>query len=100
MWAWGYEADSMLGDGSGCSQTDCERANPEQIQGLDSVTQLAGGVTSGFALRSDGTVRAWGHSSTGEFGDGNRFETVPTPRKIESLAGIVSIGDSGAAVRG
>ena len=100
VWAWGYRAGSALGDGSDCSQTECERVTPQKIEGLDSVKQVAGGVTSGFALRSDGTVWAWGSSSSGEFGDGNPFETVPTPRKIESLAGIVSIGDGGAAVRG
>ncbi|MEV6604229.1 hypothetical protein [Kutzneria sp. NPDC051319] len=100
VWAWGDMASSMLGDGSDCGQTGCERVDPQQIPGLDSVTQLAGGTMSGFALRTDGTVWAWGHTFTGEFGDGRGVETVPTPRKIESLAGIVSIGDSGAAVRG
>ncbi|EWM14432.1 hypothetical protein [Kutzneria sp. 744] len=100
VWAWGYQGGSALGDGSDCSQTSCDSATPAQIQGLASVTQLAAGGTAGFALRTDGTVWAWGHASEGEFGDGVRFQTVPKPRKIESLAGIVSIGDSGAAVRG
>ena len=68
VWAWGYNYYGQLGDGSTDSSTG-NRSTPVQVSGLRGVIALAGGGYHSLALKSDGTVWAWGrnyHSQLGE----------------------------------
>jgi alpha-tubulin suppressor-like RCC1 family protein len=99
VWAWGYNGDGSLGDGSVST-----RLSRVRVSIPADVTQIAAGFTTGYALRADGTVWAWGSNGgalgNGAFGTG--CDTVPvgpgcravTPAKVPGLTGVVSIAAS------
>jgi alpha-tubulin suppressor-like RCC1 family protein len=71
VWAWGRNSDGQLGDGTTTGKTP-----PMQVQGfggsgyLTGVIAVAGGGTHTDALKSDGTVWAWGGNAYGQLGYG------------------------------
>ena len=77
--AWGNNLYGQLGDG-----TKTERNSPVEVHGLNGVTAVSVGE-DGYhtvALKSDGTVVAWGGNSSGQLGDGTTTDyhspvTVP-----------------------
>jgi alpha-tubulin suppressor-like RCC1 family protein len=95
VWAWGNPGSGALGDGS---ITSTGRV-PVQVSGLTSVRAIAAGLSSGYALKDDGTVWAWGQNANGELGDGTTTARS-TPVRVGTLTGITAIGagTSGYAV--
>ncbi len=89
VWAWGDNSSGQLGDGS-----TTYRTTPVQVSGLSGVTAIAvGGGEYGHhtvALKSDGTVWAWGWNYYGQLGDGTTTERY-TPVPVSSLSGITTI---------
>jgi len=71
VWAWGYNNYGQLGDG-----TTTQRNTPVQVSGLTGIAGLTGvvdiaaGYFHSLALKSDGTVWAWGSNSEGLLGNG------------------------------
>lgn len=58
------------------------------------------GEYAGYALKSDGTVYAWGNNGVGQLGNGTTT-TNTTPVQVSGLTGITTIasgGDTGYAV--
>jgi len=51
---------------------------------------IAGGGFHSLALRSDGTVWAWGENDTGELGDGSATNRA-TPVQVSGLTGVAAI---------
>lgn len=64
---------------------------PVPVRGLDSVVQLVAGTHTVYALKSDGTVWAWGSAAGGAI-PGAAAEDVPVPIKIAGLSGVDSLG--------
>jgi alpha-tubulin suppressor-like RCC1 family protein len=64
VWAWGYNGNGQLGDG-----TTTERTTPVQVLQLQSqlqnVVSIAAGQDFSVALKSDGTVWGWGYNGNG-----------------------------------
>lgn len=91
VWTWG---DSLTGTSpSGTDET------PVQVPGLtgigsvgvsSSVIEGYGGDAAYAVRKSDGTVWAWGHNSTGELGDGN-LNSSKTPVQVSGLTGVVAV---------
>ena len=75
-----------LGDG-----TTTTRLAPVQVTGLTGVTQVAGGCHHSLALRSDGTVWAWGGNSAGQLGRGTITGDEVTAAPVSGLAGVTKI---------
>jgi RHS repeat-associated protein len=102
LWDWGYNFYGQLGDGN-TSNSDV----PVQVSGLTRITSAVGFAEDnyfGLALRSDGTVWAWGQNSSGQLGNGTTTSSY-VPVQVSGLTGVtdVSIGDVGAfavALRG
>ena len=72
LWAWGYNGDYSIGDG-----TDTDQYSPVPVVfeadtsvPLSDVIAASAAISHTLALRSDGTVWAWGWNPYGEIGDG------------------------------
>ena len=99
VWAWG----DGNGNGGGGSIA------PLSARGLSDVVALAvvcpspgaGEPNTGYALRKDGTVWAWGTGSDGELGNGTA-STSSAPVQVHHLSGVVAVaggGDTAYALR-
>ena len=64
VWAWGWNAQGQLGDGTTDDHTTPVVAN------LSDVAAIAAGNAQTVALKNDGTVWAWGWNQYGQLGDG------------------------------
>jgi alpha-tubulin suppressor-like RCC1 family protein/regulation of enolase protein 1 (concanavalin A-like superfamily) len=86
VWAWGSNTNGQLGDGTQSNN----RSLPVQVWGLNGVVAVAAGEKYSLALKSDGTVWAWGLATHGRLGTGNTTQRL-TPVKVNGLSSIVSI---------
>ncbi|MGB9179636.1 MAG: hypothetical protein WCB68_10375, partial [Pyrinomonadaceae bacterium] len=101
IWVWGYNVAGQLGDNS-----TTERHAPVQVLGpggagtLDGIISVSGGFIYSLALKSDGTVWAWGYNAYGQLGD-NTFTTRATPVQVlgpggaGTLSGVIAISARG-----
>ncbi|MHA7963918.1 stalk domain-containing protein [Paenibacillus sp. CAU 1782] len=68
VWAWGDNTEGELGDGTksvynGATRSYIANENkavPVQVEGLRDVVSIASGFADSYAIKSDGTVWAWG----------------------------------------
>lgn len=88
LWAWGENDFSQLGDG-----TTTNRSAPVQI-GLDTdwVSVSGGGYAHTVALKSDGSLWAWGRNNYGQYGNGTTVAS-PIPVYIPVDGCALSISD-------
>jgi len=105
VWAWGYNLNGRLGDG-----TETDRTTPIQVKGgesgeefLTDIVAISAGSSHSLALKADGTIWAWGGNSRGALGNGTRTMQITTPVQVkggesgeEFLTDIVAIS-AGAA---
>ncbi|HLH25770.1 MAG TPA: hypothetical protein VK066_24900 [Chloroflexota bacterium] len=107
--AWGTNFSGQLGNGTTAGVGSCPSCNPSpgQVPGLSNLTALEGGNGHTLALRSDGTVWAWGNNGSGQLGNGTTSTggcaCIPTPGQVVDLSGAVGIAagfDHSLAVKG
>ena len=84
---WGYDGQGELGDGS---TAQVYRLKPAPVPGLTGIVQIAAGAGQVLALKSDGTVWAWGSNFYRQLGDGTQTDR-PTPFQIPGLTGISQV---------
>jgi alpha-tubulin suppressor-like RCC1 family protein len=97
VWTWGDDSLKQLGD-SGCGSSPtghrgpCRVSSvPHQVPSLTKVVAIAAGGDSGYALRRDGTVWAWGDNEFGELGNGMRSLDEGAPVRVKGLHHVVAI---------
>src|SRR5437762_10266468 len=87
-WGWGDNADGQLGNGT------ITRYGGEpvavQVKNLTNVQALAGGSNFSVALKTDGTVWAWGNNGWGQLGQGN-YQSSTVPLQVPGLRGVRAI---------
>ncbi len=86
VWAWGGNGHGEIGNGT-ISQ---HQLTPVQVTGLTGVTKIAAGADFGLALRSDGTVWAWGDNQSGQLGNGTTANSL-IPIQVSGLSQVTSI---------
>ncbi|GAB3429699.1 RCC1 domain-containing protein [Actinophytocola sediminis] len=113
VWVWGANAGSF-GNGSygtGCDQAPvgagCRALTPVQIPGLTDVVSISATWNATFAVKSDGTVWAWGYNGAGQLGIGTAggadcgVETpnclALAPTQIPGLTDVAEIAAGSAA---
>jgi hypothetical protein len=81
----GFNDHGQLGDGT-ITPSPEQIQTPVQVSGLSDVVAIAVGQTHSIALKSDGTVWAWGDNTYGQLGDGS---TTPrnTPVQVVGPGG-------------
>ncbi len=70
VWSWGFNRSGVLGDHTGPGQTLRDTAVPVRVHGLTGVVDIEAGLDKAFAVRSDGTLWAWGNVGEGQLGIG------------------------------
>ncbi|MDQ8734335.1 fibronectin type III domain-containing protein [Paenibacillus sp. LHD-38] len=95
VWAWGINESGQNGVPGGLTfydgpYTTNYRHTPVQVEGLSSVVAIAAGYSHSLAVKSDGTVWAWGDNSSGELGDGSTT-TRYTPVQVTNLGSVTDI---------
>lgn len=79
--AWGRSPDGQLGDGTVSGAT----RRPAPVPGLTNVTAISANMFHSLALRADGSVWAWGLSSSGRINLHGGPPLLPTPKRIFSV---------------
>lgn len=86
LWAWGSNAQGELGDG-----TATGKSSPIQIGSLTNWSKVSAGRNSfSLAVKTNGTLWAWGNNLDGMLGDGTTT-TRSSPVQIGSLTNWASV---------
>jgi alpha-tubulin suppressor-like RCC1 family protein len=92
VWGWG---DNEVGQVGVPTTKDSWRVpSPHQISSLNAVIAIAGGDSHSLALKSDGTVWAWGINDDGELGNGSTSNSS-VPIQVTGLSGVMAITGGG-----
>ena len=87
LWAWGYNGDGRLGDG-----TTIQSLIPVQVKDgtgnsfLTDVKDVSTGNSHSLAVKNDGTVWAWGTNYYGELGE-STYTNSSKPVQVKDAAG-------------
>jgi alpha-tubulin suppressor-like RCC1 family protein len=91
VWAWGWNAFGQLGDGTTNQASTPVQVGLNSVPPLTSVTMLGGRTYWNLAVKSDGTVWAWGMNQSGQLGNGT-VNTLGGPQVLSP----VQVNDSQA----
>ncbi|MGO8670750.1 MAG: PKD domain-containing protein [Capsulimonadaceae bacterium] len=103
--AWGANWDGQLGNGTTTnSSTPVEADVPVVVTGTvpTTVTSIAAGAYHSLALRSDGTVWAWGYNGDGELGNNSTANSSVPVQVVDFtdptgfLTGVIAISCGGS----
>ena len=89
VWAWGYGGDGLLGNGSSVLTSPV----PVMVTGLSDVIDVASGGQAGYAVKSDGTLWAWGHNVSGALGNGTTTDSY-VPVQVSGLTQVTAVAGS------
>jgi alpha-tubulin suppressor-like RCC1 family protein len=99
VWTWGSDVSGKLGDGNispSYNVTNNDSFLPLRVRGpgntgyLSSIIAISAGESHNTALRSDGTVWAWGWNAFGQLGNGSTND-ASTPVQVSGLSNVVAI---------
>jgi alpha-tubulin suppressor-like RCC1 family protein len=86
-YSWGDNSSGELGNGTSGPGTD--KNVPGAVVNLTGVKSVKAGCDHGLAVKTDGTVRAWGDNRAGQLGNGTIDDSdVPVRVRIENVKAI------------
>jgi RHS repeat-associated protein len=91
VWAWGANTYGQLGNNSSKSSSV-----PVQVRNLTAVVRIsaappiAAGYEHSLAVKSDGTVWAWGYNANGQLGNGTTKNSL-VPVQVKNLTGATGV---------
>ncbi len=86
IWGWGNNYQNQLGTGDNISSNV---PVPAGI-GLTNVISISAGWAQSYAVKSDGTVWAWGYNSIGQLGNGTTNSTS-IPVQVSNLTDVIAV---------
>src|SRR5665213_2705019 len=89
VYAWGYNGQGELGDGSTTNSDTPVAVSAGAIPGGTTITQIAGGGSHSLALSSTGQLYTWGLNVYGQLGDGT---TTNSDVPVAVSAGAIPAG--------
>ena len=98
VWAWGKNTFGQLGyrtKRSGIALSMISSTTPAQVSGLSDMTAIAAGGSNSMALKSDGTVWAWGFNEYGQLGDGRYYYSQRSVVKVSGLNQVTALAGGG-----
>jgi len=90
VWAWGHNDWGRLGNGTNIISSDV----PVPVSNLTGVTAVAASYGHSLALKSDGTVWAWGRNFEGQLGNGTSTNSN-VPVQVSNLTGVIAVAAGG-----
>ena len=99
VWTWGANFSGKLGVGLNSTNlgrmlVPAEVHGPADVGYLNSIKAIMGGEVHNVALKSDGSVWAWGSNAFGVIGDGTRND-AHAPVRVSGLSAVTSLGGRG-----
>jgi len=92
LWSWGLNSVGQLGHGNAGSGSQFNLPGP--VAGLRHVIAFSPAGGHNLALKSDGTVWAWGNNDSGQIGDGTVLQRN-APVQVHSITHALAVsGDS------
>ncbi|MBP9603282.1 MAG: hypothetical protein KBE53_04300, partial [Chromatiaceae bacterium] len=88
LWAWGSNWAGQLGDGTTTQRRIPVQVRQSQYQFFTEVMAVASGDHHSLAIKTDGSLWAWGSNSDGQLGDGT-FLNRAYP--VQVLSGVVAV---------
>ncbi len=93
VWEWGNDYSGQLGIGVWDNNNDTPYPTPWEVSGISGVTAVATGDMHVLAIKSDGTVWAWGNNYSGELGNGT-YDYTDVPQQVPSLSNVIAVSAS------
>ena len=88
VWSWGSNSNGQLGiDSITESNVPVQVLDSDSVGYLENVISISGGENSAYALKSDGTVWAWGYNNNGQLGD-NTTEERHIPVQVHGINNV------------
>jgi len=88
LWSWGFNTDGQLGLGT--AGPGNYTSSPQQIGALTNWSSIASGGLASFAIKTDGSLWAWGRNTSGQLGLSN-LKPYSSPVQVGSLTNWLSI---------
>jgi alpha-tubulin suppressor-like RCC1 family protein len=99
VWAWGYDGLGQLGNGT---SDENPHPTPVKVTAIAGVSSIGAGSEHALAVRSDGTVWAWGDNSLGQLGAKTtttcstyHYACSRTPVQVKGLLGATAVAGGG-----
>lgn len=93
LWGWGINNGGQLGLGN----STYAYSSPKQVGSLTTWSKISGAQYSSFAIKTDGTLWAWGYNNQGQLGlNVSTAIKYSSPKQVGSLTtwGSVNAGDN------
>ena len=98
LWGWGDNSSGQIGDGTTISQDNPVPVLNADLSPFVDVVAISAGATHALALKSDGSVWAWGTNESGRLGDGTTTPRTHPVRVVTAsgpLTAVVAIAAGG-----